>query len=432
MVPCFEGTYRPKLVHGVRGLSFWWREQGTNRGGCMNSEASWQIARIGGIAIRIHPSWAVIFFLVGYTFYVILDLEFPDLGVLRLLIVAALMTVLFFGSVLLHELAHAFVSEARGIPVLGITLFFFGGATHAKPEDKEPVDELVISAVGPITSLVLGFVSWAVVNGLSGILSDDVAFAIGRLGWLNVFLAVFNLVPGFPLDGGRILRSIIWQRTGSLARATRIASRAGQTVGYLIAALGAVQILAGGLIGGLWLVAIGWFLAQAAKTSYRQMQLRQLLRDVTAGELMSQDLVAIPAQITLQEAIDGYFMRYEYNAFPVHADATTAGLLTLTAVRRVPHDDWSTITVQAAMEPLSESCTVEASDAMDRVLEKFEETDAGRVLVVDEGTVVGIITPRNVASWLQRTQELGLAQSPIDGRLRDAGAPGGKSSGGPL
>ncbi len=371
----------------------------------------WRVGRVAGIEIRIDPTWTFIFFLVGYSFYLLLEQEFAESSSAALAGLGAAMAVVFFASVLLHELAHAIVARSRGIEVRGITLFLFGGATHAKLEAQRPRDEFVTAGVGPLTSAAVAALLWGTVELTGSTLPEELAYAVGRLGWLNLILAVFNLVPGFPLDGGRLLRAIVWERTGDILRATRIASQAGQFFGYLLISFGLLQVLVGGFVGGLWLAAIGWFLNQTAQVSYSQLRMRRLLSGVEAIDVTTRQLVDIAADTTLERAVDEYFLRYDYNAFPVQDDQRTIGILTLRAIRKVPGDEWTTRTVRDVMEPLSAECTVGAHDRMDHVIDKLETAESQRVLVLDDAKVVGLITPRDVARWLSRAQELDLPQS---------------------
>jgi Zn-dependent protease/CBS domain-containing protein len=368
--------------------------------------SSWRVGRIIGIEIRIDSSWAVIALLITYSMYLRLDVLYPELQGGGAVALAILSAVLFFGSVLVHELAHALVSEARGIRVQDITLFLFGGATRARVESRGPRAEFLIALVGPLTSgLVAGL--FGILAGLgSGLLSSPLAGTFGYLAWTNLLLAGFNLVPGFPLDGGRLLRSAIWKATGSLSRATRIASTAGQVVGWLLVAAGVASLLAGDLAGGIWFAFIGWFLVQAARSSYQDLQLQQLLGGVEAEEVMAADLVRIPPEVSLQEAVDDYFMRYDHGGFPVEEQGRTIGLLTLRALRRVPRTQWPTRRVREAMVPLSDQVVVAPDARMDGVVGKLQDGEAGRVLVAQDDEVVGIITPSDLTRWLRRWRTL--------------------------
>jgi Zn-dependent protease/predicted transcriptional regulator len=367
---------------------------------------SWRVGRIAGIEVRIDSSWVVIALLITYSMYLRTSVLYPELSGGGAVALGILATVLFFGSVLVHELAHAVVSQARGIRVQDITLFLFGGATRARVESRGPGDEFLIALVGPLTSGLLAGL-FGIVVGLGGdVLSRPLAGTFAYLAWTNLLLAAFNLVPGFPLDGGRLLRSAIWRATGSLARATRIASVSGQGVGWLLVAAGVAWLLAGDLAGGIWFAFIGWFLVQAARSSYQELQLQQLLAGVEAEEVMAGDLVRIPPELSLQEAVDDYFMRYDHSGFPVEEGGQTIGLLTLRGVRRVPREQWPTRRVRELMVPLSDQVVVAPDARMDGVVGKLQDGQAGRVLVAQAGEVVGIITPTDLTRWLRRWRSL--------------------------
>jgi Zn-dependent protease/CBS domain-containing protein len=367
---------------------------------------SWRVARIAGIEVRIDSSWAVIALLITYSMYLRLSVLYPELSGGGAVGLAILSAVLFFASVLVHELAHALVAQARGIRVQDITLFLFGGATRARVDSRGPGDEFLIAVVGPLTSGLLAGL-FGIVAGLGrDVLSTPLAGTLGYLAWTNLLLAGFNLVPGFPLDGGRLLRSAIWKTTGSLARATRTASLSGQGVGWLLVAAGVAWLLAGDLAGGIWFAFIGWFLVQAARSSYQELQLQQLLRGVEAEDVMAADLRRIPPDLSLQDAVDDYFMRYDHSAFPVEEHGRTIGLLTLRGVRRVPREQWPTRRVREAMVPLGDQVVVAPDARMDSVLGKLQDGEAGRVLVVQDGEVVGIITPSDLTRWLRRWRTL--------------------------
>jgi Zn-dependent protease/predicted transcriptional regulator len=368
--------------------------------------SSWRVGRVAGIEVRVDTSWAVIALLITYSMYRRIDFLYPELSGGGAVGLALLSAVLFFGSVLVHELAHALVAQARGIRVQDITLFLFGGATQARVESRGPGDEFLIALVGPLTSGILAGL-FGIIAGLGGgVLSRPLAGTLGYLAWVNLVLAVFNLVPGFPLDGGRLLRSAIWKATGSLSRATHIASVSGQAVGWLLVAGGVAFLLAGDLAGGIWFAFIGWFLVQAARSSYQELQLQQLLRGVEAEDVMAGSLLRIPPDLTLQQAVDGYFMRYDHSAFPVDEHGRTIGLLTLRGVRRVPSQEWSTRRVREHMVPLDDQVLVAPHARMDDVLGKLEDGEANRVLVVQDGEVVGIITPSDLTRWLRRWRAL--------------------------
>jgi Zn-dependent protease/CBS domain-containing protein len=378
---------------------------------------SWRVGRVAGIEVRVDSSWVLIALLIAYSMYLRSSALYPELSGGGAVALGILATVLFFGSVLVHELAHALVAQARGIRVQDITLFLFGGATRARVESRGPGDEFLIALVGPLTSGLLAGL-FGIVAGLGrDVLSAPLAGTFGYLAWTNLLLAVFNLVPGFPLDGGRLLRAAIWKATGSLARATRIAALSGQGVGWLLVAGGLVWLLAGDLAGGIWFAFIGWFLVQAARSSFQDLQLQQLLRGVEAEDVMAGDLVRVPPELSLQDAVDDYFMRYDHGAFPVEEQGRTVGLLTLRGVRRVPREQWPTRRVREHMVPLSDQVMVAPDARMDDVLGKLQDGEANRVLVVEGGEVVGIITPSDLTRWLRRWRSLqGSGSSGWSGR----------------
>jgi Zn-dependent protease/CBS domain-containing protein len=367
---------------------------------------SWRVARIAGIEVRIDSSWVVVALLITYSMYLRLSVLYRELSGGGAVGLAILSAVLFFGSVLVHELAHALVAQARGIRVQDITLFLFGGATRAKVDARGPGDEFLIALVGPLTSGLLAAL-FGIVAGLGrDLLTRPLAGTFGYLAWTNLLLAAFNLLPGFPLDGGRLLRSAIWKATGSLGRATRIASMAGQGVGWLLVAAGVAWLLAGDLAGGIWFAFIGWFLVQAARSSYQDLQLQQLLAGVEAEDVMAADLRRIPPELSLQDAVDDYFMRYDHSAFPVDDQGRTIGLLTLRALRRVPREQWPTHRVRDHMVPLGDQVVVAPDARMDGVVGKLQDGQANRVLVAHDDEVVGIITPSDLTRWLRRWRTL--------------------------
>jgi Zn-dependent protease/predicted transcriptional regulator len=366
---------------------------------------SWRLGRILGIEVRIDTSWVLIALLVTYSLYVRFDLRFPELTQAANLLLAILFGLLFFASVLGHEMAHAVTARRRGIEVRGITLFLFGGATHARVDSRRPQDELVISAVGPLTSLILGGLLLLLAQALGGP-SRPVAGGFRYLGAVNIMLAIFNMLPGFPLDGGRVLRAIVWRATGSLSRATRVAGISGQILGYLLVGGGVVLLAAGALGTAIWIAAIGWFLAQAARTSQEDLRARMLLEDVDAEELMTPELITVPADLSVRGAVDDYFMRHDHGAFPVEDDGRTVGLITLRGVKRVPQPEWGVRRVRDVMDPLGDQLSVPVEARMDQVLAKLQEAQRQRVLVVRDGQVVGIITPSDISRWLERRQAL--------------------------
>ena len=368
-----------------------------------------RIARVLGFDLRLDLSWFVVFLLVLWTFA---QYVFPGRVVGYGPVVYGAMAfagaVLFFVSVLLHELAHSVVARARGIPVEGITLFIFGGMARVRADVENPKDEFLITVVGPLSSAFIGLIllGFARVGAAWGI-TEPVTGVASYLALLNLILAGFNLIPGFPLDGGRMFRSLVWYVSKDPRKATRWASYTGRAFGLLLIGCGILTLWEGGLVWGMWLIFIGWFLAQAAEASYRQLILRRILEGVTALEAMTRAPETLRPEVTLRDVVDQYFLRRRYNSFPVEDDqGNLLGLITLSQVKKVERDRWPTVRVGEVMMPLSETVTVRPHDTLADVLSKLEQAGAGRALVVDNDRLEGVISNADVAQWLERYQQL--------------------------
>ena len=361
---------------------------------------SWRVGSIAGVEIRIDRSWAVIVLLITYSLYLQFRDAYGELTGPSATGLAIFSAVLFFGSVLSHEMAHALVARARGLHVRGITLFLFGGATQARLESGSARDEFIVTAVGPGTSVVLGLVLGAIGIFAQHIMPRPLAGALRYVGFVNLLLAGFNLVPGFPLDGGRLLRSLVWRSTGDLDRATRIASQTGQVIGYLMVAGGIALLLAGQVVSGVWFAAIGWFLAQAARSSFAGVQVHQLLRGVEAQDLMMRPLVTVPPETTLRAAVDEYFMRYDQTAFLVEDGDRPLGVITLDDVKKIPQDRWRSTHATDAMIDLHDRLVVPPHTPADQLVGKLEESKVALVAV--DRQILGIITLPELGRWVQR------------------------------
>lgn len=382
------------------------RRQGKRiREGIMGS--SFRLGSILGFEIRIAYSWFIIFLLIFWTFsFASFPFNFPGLSTGVYVAMGLVSTLLFFVSLIAHELSHSLVARTKGIPIEGITLFIFGGVSRTKGEAKSAGDEFWIAVVGPITSLVIGVILWIIgAIGLRNGWSIPVSGSALYLGVLNVALGVFNLVPGFPLDGGRVLRSIIWKVTGDMTRATLYAVRIGKVVGYLLIALGVVEAITVSIIGGVWLAIIGWFLRNAAAVSYQQHLLQGVLEHVKASDAMTPNPATVAPDLTLKQLMDEHFLREHYQAYPVVKDEHPVGLVTLEQVRAVPSDQWSTRQVSDIMAPAPDGLTVSPDEPMTQVVEKMDASRVERVLVTHDDHLDGIITVADLTIWLRRAQE---------------------------
>src|SRR5262245_24472695 len=297
--------------------------------------------RVGGVRIIIDPTWYPVFLLVvgslgtGY-----LPAVAPQLPLSVTWTLAVMAAFLLFGSVLVHELSHAFLARRAGIPVPRIRLFLFGGVAEMMGEPHEPRAELRIAAAGPCISLLIGTTAHACALALDGRIAPGVSALVGYVAIANLLLGLFNLLPGLPLDGGRILRAWLWWHHGNLLRATRTAGRSGVALGWLLAALGLARVLFGGWLGGLWLVVVGLFLSRAAMATAESSLLRESLRDVRVVTLMTRDVAAVADHVSLDEFVRETALQRPHAAYPVLSGEEYAGLVAIDQVRRVPRDDW--------------------------------------------------------------------------------------------
>jgi Zn-dependent protease/CBS domain-containing protein len=312
----------------------------------------------------------------------------------------------FLASLLAHELAHSVVAMRRGVKVEGITLWLFGGVSRFSSDTASPGAQALITFVGPLTSLVLGVLFYlvAVVAGGGahpGLLSATLAW----LGYINISLGVFNLVPAFPLDGGRLLQSLIWLRTGDRLRATRIAARIGMLFAYLLIAYGlATFIFAGSLIGGVWSVFLGWFLLSAARSEETGGLIRQALSGMTVAQVMTPNPVQAPDDISVEDALHGYILASRHSTFPTHdAAGRLSGLLTLTALKNVAPAARPTTLIKEIICPLDKVSTAGSADPITNLLAVSDGCSEGRTLVVDGGRLVGIISPSDINRLLQKS-----------------------------
>jgi Zn-dependent protease len=363
------------------------------------------IGRILGLDVRIDVSWLLIFALVTMSLVGNFAQGYPDRrpGVLWAAAVATTLT--FFVCLLLHEISHSVVARTKGIEVAGITLFMFGGVSQIRQEPRRPSDEFTIAVVGPVTSAVLGMIFLALRNAFS---SDSLAHdASDWLGRINLGLALFNLVPGFPLDGGRMLRAAIWGATKDLRRATRVAAFMGSLFAFILVGLGVVDVLFyGRFVEGLWFGLIGWFLLVAARQSAGQMELREALRQLRVEQAAQASCSTVPAQLPLDRFVDEYVFREGGKCFFVAQEDLLEGLVTLDDVRRVDRQNWATTTIGDIMVPLREIKSVRPSDSLLVAFERMNDHSLNQLPVMDGTHVVGVITRNDIFRLVARFLEL--------------------------
>jgi CBS domain-containing protein len=284
-------------------------------------------------------------------------------------------------------------------------LYLFGGATQANVASKGPFDEFIVSLVGPVSSFGLALFFGAARMVVLSVADGALAGIFGYLAWANFLLGIFNLLPGLPLDGGRVLRSALWKTTGSLDRSTKIASVAGEVLGYALMLVGALTFFAGGIFQGLWFAAIGWFLAHSARASYTEMRVRHLLEQVEAVDVMAADPIRIPAGTTIADAINDYLLRHDHDAFGIESSGRIVGIVTLDSVRRVPKRDWTSHPIEVVMTSVTNDTIVDPHTSMDAVLDRFEQSVESIAVGYPE-RVVGVITPWDLTTWLRRRHAL--------------------------
>lgn len=371
---------------------------------------AFSIGSIAGIRIGFHPSWLVIAFLVTYLFAVgDLPDAFPGWDRPLYWVVGAALAGLFFASVLAHELSHALVARRFGIRVRDITLFIFGGAASLESDTRRPRDEALIAAAGPLVSIVIGAALYAISVVIG---QEQVAALIGRLAFLNISLGVFNLIPGFPMDGGRILRALLWRIRGDEFAATRNAAAVGRGFGYLLVAVGVLfAFQPRGLFSGIWLALIGWFLSSAAESTVAQMSVQRSLRGVKVRDVMEGEPPSVSPNETIAELVNERLMRGEHRSFLVrHDDGGLAGIVTLSDVRRVPRDDWASARVTDIMTRFPEVASVGPDDPVEDALKLLQEKEVNQLPVVtDEGrTVAGLLTRAGIVRMIDTRLKLGV------------------------
>lgn len=360
------------------------------------------LGKIFGIPLRLHYTWFIIFALVttSFVFY-----SSDDYLALERIAFGILTSILFFASIIIHELAHSILAIRNGIPVKEITLFVFGGISQITEEATRPNTELLIAAVGPLASLAMAGIFY----GLSILLAQAeqtlIADLMQWLAILNVILALFNLIPGFPLDGGRVFRAIIWRRTGNYHRATRLANKVGQGIAYAFVAGGVVIIFVAHLwLNGLWLVFIGWFLHDAARATYQQILLRDSLSGVKVRHVTDYSYPLVSPELTLERLVQEYILPTGRNCFPVARGTMLEGMIALCDLKKIPRTRWDITTVQDIMTPVNKLKTVHPDQDILSLLQEMGKTE--HIPVIEEGEVIGILNREDLNRFLRTRADL--------------------------
>jgi len=365
--------------------------------------SAFNLGRLFGIQVRLHFTWFIIFVLVT------VSLVYPNWLHLLSWIMGIATSLLFFASVLAHELAHSLVGRVNGVTIKSITLFIFGGMAHMTREATMASAEFKMAAAGPACSLAIGGLFgllWFLTRGIL----EPLAIMALWLAQVNVLLALFNLIPGFPLDGGRVFRSILWRSTGNYVRSTRIATRVGRGVGYLFILGGIVMmfLLPQAWFNGLWLAVIGWFLESAASASYRQVQWREALQGFTAADVMTSDYPVVSSDITVGQLVQRYVIPSGCRFFMVADGDRLQGILTLHNIKSVPQQDWDAIPVREIMTGSDKLKIAYPNQDALSIMEQMDDSDINQMPVASEGRVVGLVARDNLIRFLRIRSELGM------------------------
>ena len=363
--------------------------------------------KIAGIQIGFDYSWFIIFALVlfalseGY-----FPRYYPGHFTQTYWLAGAIATLFFFASVVIHELAHSLMAIRSGIQISEITLFIFGGVSKITEEPKDPVTELKVAIVGPLSSFALAFLFWVIKGFFGGVHLSLLMGIFSYLAWINLALGIFNLIPGFPLDGCRVFRALYWWRTGSLTRATRLAADLGKGFAVALMVLGGLRIFLGDLIGGLWFIFIGMFLRGLSQRGYEEVVIRKSLEGVQVREIMTREVVSVSPDLTISQLVHDYFLHYAYGGFPVLADGRVLGVVTIAQARQVPRQEQDTRKVAEVLVPPGEPLVISPELSLADALRQMTREDQDRLLVMEQDRLVGLITKSSLLRFVQVKQIL--------------------------
>jgi Zn-dependent protease/CBS domain-containing protein len=373
------------------------------------------IGKILGIPIRIHWTLWLVFLLIAWSLAVgYLPATYPSLSSTMDWIVGIVSAIVLFISVLVHELSHSYIAKKNGLPIAKITLFFFGGVSEMSEEPPDPGLEVRMAAAGPLTSFAIGGVLGALwyTGGLVGFPLAVIA-VLGYNGLINVALGAFNLIPAFPLDGGRVLRGSLWRSSKNLISATKNATRVSEILSLLMIASGLLLIVfTADLVNGVWIIFLGWFIRSGAETSLRQTQMTEALHGVSVGDIMTRNPLTVGPGVTVQGLVNDYFLVHPHGGYPVVENGRLQGVVTMSSVRSIPRERRESETVAQAMVPLQRVVTIGPMASAAEATQKMATKQIGRLIVTDGDSVLGIITREDVMKAIKTRQDLGVHTSP--------------------
>jgi Zn-dependent protease/predicted transcriptional regulator len=364
--------------------------------------------KLAGFQVGIDWSWLLLAVLVSWTLSTgVFPYYYPDLSPGIYWSMGVIAALGLFASIVLHELAHSLVARRYGLPIGGITLFIFGGVAQMEGEPDRPAAEFWVAIAGPIASFVVGLGCWLLAQAAAAAGAGVPVFVVlAYLASINVILALFNLVPAFPLDGGRVLRAVLWHWKGSLRWATRVASWVGGAFGIALIVLGVWRVLGGDFVGGMWWFLIGLFVRAAAQASHQQVLIREGLRGVSVRRLMTANPITVPPSISVAQLIDDYVYRYHYNMLPVVDAGRLVGCVSINDIKRVPRERWASTTVSSIMQPCSAATAIQPDrDAME-VLSLMSRSQSSRLMVTEGDRLLGVVTLRDMLKFLSLKLDL--------------------------
>jgi len=372
---------------------------------------SFRLGRVIGIPININFSWFIVFILVTWTLSVgYFPHYYPEIAGYQYWIMGIIAATLLFLSVLIHELMHAQIARMSGMKIRSITLFIFGGVAQISEEPPTPKVEFKMAIAGPLGSILIAIIFGSLAYLINGIDILLPVYAVARyISVINLILAAFNLIPGFPLDGGRVLRSFIWHKTGNLKRATRISSNIGKGFAMILVFLGFTDMIISGLfVRGLWFMFIGFFLYRAAESSYEQVTMRKALSGVKVYDVMKSDVVSVNESLSIKDLVEDYFFKYRYTSFPVVQADRLIGLVSFEKVKGLDKNRWEDARVTDIMDRDIENFSVTPFHDAGYVLERFARGGIERLAVVTEGDkLTGIVTQNDILRLLHMKADLG-------------------------
>jgi Zn-dependent protease/CBS domain-containing protein len=366
------------------------------------------IIRLLGFEIKIDPSWIIVLFLMIWSLSLgVFPQYYQGLPSTTYWWMGIFGAIGLFVSIVIHELFHSLVARRFGLSIRGITLFMFGGVAEMTEEPANAKTEFYMALAGPVTSIALGMIFYSTYLILKRLgVSMGITGIFGYLGIINWALAGFNLIPAFPLDGGRILRSILWWRKKDLRWATRIASRMGEIFGFTLIFLGVFSIFRGSFVGGIWLFLIGMFLQNASQVSMQRLMISKALEGETVRRFMKPDPVTIPDTMTLKEAVEDYIYRYHYKMFPVVRNSKLVGCLTTRDIKVIPKEKWSTQTAGEVSKSCSIDNTIHPDTDATQALSLMNRTGNSRLMVVENDQLIGVITLKDLLQFFSLKMEL--------------------------